>query len=99
MTRLEARLAALAAEGLTIGYGALAHEMGLRMAELTAELERLMQIDAAAGRPLRAALCEGRLLNGLPAQGFFLKAQELGCHDGTDPAGFAAAERARLAKG
>ncbi|MGA0539172.1 hypothetical protein [Neotabrizicola sp. VNH66] len=90
--RLEDRLAALAAAGETITYGALARDLGLRMAELTAALEQLMEEDAAAGRPLRAALCRGRLSDGLPARGFFDKAAELG-YDTSDPATFALSHR------
>ncbi|WP_374643766.1 hypothetical protein [Tabrizicola sp.] len=79
MTRLEARLAALAAAGETIAYGALARDLGLRMADLTRDLEALMEADAAAGRPFRAALLRQRLSpEGLPAPGFFLKAAALG---------------------
>ena len=95
MTRLEARLAALAAAGQTIPYGALARDLGLRMGELTAALEALMEADARAGLPLRAALCEGRFAGGLPARGFFDKAAELG-FDISDPQALAARHRAAL---
>ncbi|MFN3970840.1 MAG: hypothetical protein ACK4L4_05625 [Gemmobacter sp.] len=95
MTPLEARLAALAATGGTVTYGALARELGWRMGDLTAALESLMEADVAVARPLRAALCEGRLSQGMPAQGFFLKAAELGL-DVADPAAFVADQRARL---
>lgn len=80
MTRLETRLAALAAAGETITYGDLARELGLRMAELTAQLEALMETDAAEGKPFRAALLRQRLSpDHLPAPGFFQKAADLGC--------------------
>ena len=92
---LEARLAALAAAGQTVTYGALARDLGLRMGELTDALEALMDDDARNGHPLRAALCEGRLAGGQPAKGFFDKAAELG-FDLSDPAGFVAAQRAAL---
>ena len=95
MTPLEARLAALAAEGRTVTYGALARDLGLRMGELTARLEALMEQDAAQGRPLRAALCEGKLSQGIPAQGFFLKCAELGLQV-SDPVAFVARQRAQL---
>ena len=76
---LEARLAALAAAGDTITYGDLARDLGLRIAELTARVEALMEADAAEGKPFRAALLRQRLSpNGHPAPGFFLKAAELG---------------------
>ena len=92
-TSLEARLAALAAAGQTISYGALARELGLRMGELTARLEALMEEDAAQGRPFRAALLRQRLSpDGLPAAGFFQKAVELG-RPTDNPAAFVDAER------
>jgi hypothetical protein len=90
---LEARLAALAAAGETIPYGTLAKELGLRMADLTAQLETLMEMDAAANRPFRAAVLRQRLSpDHLPAPGFFLKAAELG-HPTDDPVTFTKAQR------
>ena len=47
MTPLEARLAALAAAGETITYGALDRDLGLRMADLTAQSE-----DRAIDQPM-----------------------------------------------
>ena len=77
--RLETRLAALAAAGQTITYGDLARELGLRMAELTAALEALMEADVVQESPFRAALLRQRLSpGGHPAPGFFQKAAELG---------------------
>ena len=76
---LEDRLAALAAAGQTISYGDLARDLGLRIADLTAQLEALMEADAAQGKPFRAALLRQRLSSdGHPAPGFFQKAAELG---------------------
>ena len=95
MRDLEARLAGLASRGKTITYGGLARDLGWRMGDLTSALETLMELDAAAALPLRAALCEGRLAGGLPAPGFFLKAAELG-FDVSDPAGFVADQRTGL---
>jgi hypothetical protein len=90
----------LARRGQTIAYGALARQLGLTVpgsiATLTDALERLMAEDAAAGRPFRASLCEGRLDRGLPAPGFFAAAARLGRDPGPDPAAFVAAERAAL---
>lgn len=91
---LEARLAALAAAGETITYGELARELGLRMGELTAALEALMQVDAAAGQPLRAAVMCARGTT-LPARGFFDKAAALGL-DISDRSAFTASHRERL---
>lgn len=96
MTRLETRLASLARAGETITYGALARDLGLRMGDLTAALEALMEADAAANRPFRAALCAARLSpDALPAPGFFAKAAALG-RPAPDPAAFITAERAHL---
>lgn len=96
MNRLETRLAALAAAGATITYGDLARELGLRMADLTAQLEALMEEDAAQGRPFRAALLRQRLSpDHLPAPGFFQKAAALGA-DLSDPAALVRDHRQRL---
>ena len=93
---LETRLADLAAAGETIAYGDLARELGLRMADLTRELESLMEADAAAGQPFRAALLRQRLSpDRLPAPGFFQKAAALG-RPTDDPAAFTKAERTAL---
>ena len=94
MNDLPARLALLAAQGKTTTYGALAADLGCRVAELTAALERLMEEDAAAGRPLRAALLTARQSD-LPARGFFLKAAALGLVI-DDPEAFVTAERKAL---
>lgn len=99
MTDLEIRLAALAASGQTITYGALARDLGLRMADLTARLEALMEQDAARGNPFRAALlCQRLSPDRLPAPGFFQKAAALG-FDITEPAVFARDQRRRLSSG
>jgi hypothetical protein len=95
MSDLEDRLADLACRGQTITYGALARDLGWRVGDMTVALETLMEEDARAGRPLRAALCAGKLAAGLPARGFFLKATDLG-FDVADPAAFAASQRAAL---
>jgi hypothetical protein len=93
---LETRLAALAAADETITYGALAKELGLRMADLTTQLEQLMEHDAARGQPFRAALLCQRLSPGnLPAPGFFLKSAQLG-RPAEDPAAFTQTERQAL---
>lgn len=95
-TAVEAHLAALAAAGQTIPYGVLARELGLRMGDLTAILEAMMEEDAREGKPFRAALlCQRLSPDHLPAPGFFQKAAELG-RPTDDPAAFAATERQRL---
>lgn len=93
---LEDRLAALAAAGETITYGDLARELGLRMGDLTARLEALMEEDASEGRPFRAAVLRQRLSqDNLPAPGFFHKAAELGASI-PDPVAFAESQRRTL---
>jgi hypothetical protein len=95
---LDDRLASLAAAGETITYGTLARETGLRMGELTAALEAGMVADHAAGRPFRAAVCEGRLARGMPAKGFFDMVTWLGM-DVVDPVTFVAEQRRALTAG
>ncbi len=95
MSPLEARLAALGAAGETVTYGVLARELGWRMGALTAALETMMAADHAAGQPLRAVVCAGCLNNGMPAEGFFLKALALGLHL-PDRADFVSTQRAAL---
>lgn len=97
MTALEEHLAALAAAGQSTSYGALARDLGLRMGELTAALEALMEEDAALGRPFRAVVVSARG-SALPARGFFDKAADLG-RPAADPAAFVAAERLALSRG
>lgn len=96
MSALENALAALAASGQTTSYGALARDLGLRMGELTAALEALMEEDAGLGRPFRAVVVHARG-GSLPARGFFDKAAELG-RPAPDPAAFVAAERRALTR-
>ena len=100
MNKLEARLAELAAQKQTISYGALARDLGIpgpgAIAQLSQALEILMEIDAAAQAPLRAALCSGRLAQDLPARGFFEKAASLGYGLGETPADFVRQQRLRL---
>jgi hypothetical protein len=88
--RLRKALTDQAKVGKTISYGDMARRLGLQpphtIHRLTEALERLMEDDAAAGRPLLAALCTGKARPGLPGPGFFLKAQMLGLFSG-DPAG------------
>ena len=95
---LQARLAELAALNQTTTYGALARDLGLTgpamIARLTTALESLMDHDAAAGQPLRAALVNARNSD-LPARGFFDKAARLG-FDVSDPAALVARHRAAL---
>ena len=101
---LVAELAGLARRGDTLAYGALARKLAIpgpgSIATLTDALEALMAEDAAAGRPFRAALCNGKLRGSLPAPGFFGAARRLGRYsgsaEGTDAAVFVADQRAAL---
>ena len=92
---LTARLAELAALNQTTTYGQLARDLNLTgpatIARLTTALETLMERDAAAGHPLRAALLTAKNSR-LPAPGFFAKATELGLSC-ADPATFIADQR------
>lgn len=67
-------------------YKSLADHLGLvppqTIHRIAVALEILMTEDAAAGRPLLAALCVSRLQPGLPAPGFFMTAQALGIFSG-----------------
>lgn len=101
---LAAELAGLARRRETISYGALARRLAVpgpgSIHRLTGALEVLMAEDAAAGRPFRAALCEGKLRGGLPAPGFFEAARRLGRFsgplDGPQAEAFVADERGAL---
>jgi hypothetical protein len=97
---LRKALASQATAGQTITYAALAERLGLKPPQtihrLAEALERLMDEDAAAGRPLLAALCTSKARPGLPAPGFFLKARTLGIHSGeADERAFHASELRR----
>lgn len=101
--RLRQLLVDEARAGSLVTYREVAQRLDLRpphtIQQVTAALERLMAEDAAAGRPLLAALCVSRAQEGLPGRGFFIVARELGLFSG-DPGGpeatdFHAAERRR----
>jgi len=93
----------LAARGQTVTCGALARALavpGGSIGRLTDMPEAATAEDTAHGRPLRAAVCTGRLMGGLTAPGFFAAAAQLrryaGPPDGPGAAAFIAAERAAL---
>ncbi len=102
--RLPAALAARAARRETVTYAALAAELAIappqRIRQLAEALEALMAEDAAASRPLRAAVVVSQARGGLPAPGFFATAHALGRYDGPESgpeaARFHAAERDAL---
>lgn len=79
-----------------MSYGTLARECGLRVGELTARLEAMMEVDAMQSEAFRAALlCQRLSPDRLPAPGFFEKARALGFVI-EDPVGFIADQRRRL---
>lgn len=84
--RLRRILIELAQTETVVTYRDLVGRLGLmppqtihRVAGL---LEKLMEEDAEAGRPLLAVLCVGRLRHGLPAPGFFMTVEALGLFAG-----------------
>ncbi len=99
MTPLEIRLNDLAARGQTTTYGTLARDLGLTgpgtIAQLTTALEALMEAEAAAHHPFRAALVNARFST-LPAEGFFAKAAALGRYHGIDQTAYISTERQAL---
>lgn len=88
--RLRQILVDQARTGTPVTYKELADRLGLTPPQtihrITQVLEVLMAEDAAAGRPLLAALCVSRLQQRLPARGFFVTAEILGAFTG-DPEG------------
>jgi hypothetical protein len=84
--RAEMALATTAANNRLITYAELAEAAGLtgrhRINRLTVWLEELIDSDAAANIPLRAARVISRARGGLPAPGFFMKCAALGLYDG-----------------
>ncbi|MCW4152792.1 hypothetical protein OM427_25075 [Halomonas sp. 18H] len=67
---------------LPLTYRQLAEALGLTpprtIQRVTTALEQLMAEDVAAGRPMLAALVVSQRGEGLPAEGFFERAAELG---------------------
>lgn len=89
MESLRAALIEQARAGVPVTYAELAARLALRpphtIHRLALALERLMEEDAQAGRPLLAALVVSRTRSGRPAPGFFEAAHRLGAFPG-DPA-------------
>lgn len=101
--RLQTALAELATERRTATYKALAERVRVppphTIHKLALALEDLVREDAAAGRPLRAALAVSRGPAGLPGRGFFLLAAELGLYEGPEDGPLARAfHEAQLAR-
>ena len=88
--RLREELLEQARTELPVTYKELADRLELppphTIHRITEALEQLMEEDVAAGRPLLAAFAVSKAQPGIPARGFFLKAQALGVFSG-DPAG------------
>ena len=72
--------------GSTTTYRDLAQRLALApphtIHRVTEALEKLMEDDVAADRPMLAALCVSRMQPGIPARGFFLAAKALGVFSG-----------------
>jgi len=85
---LRGHLEQLAAAGQTATYQQVATALTIRPPQsihrLTRALEGLMEADAAAGRPLLAAVVVSRRPPGMPAPGFFAKARLLGRYAGPE---------------
>lgn len=104
LAALRALLTDIARAGETRTYHQVARALGLEPPQtihrLTVALERLMDEDATAGRPLLAAVAVSRTREGLPAPGFFAHARNLGRYDGPEKgpeaAAFHAAELAAV---
>lgn len=85
---LRRQLEALAKQGATQTYADAAQALGLEPPQtihrVAIALEKLIEEDAAAERPLLAALVVSRTREGLPAPGFFAKAAEVGRYAGPE---------------
>lgn len=81
MIRIKSVLSTQASRKELLTYLELADRVAMpgprRIHRVTRLLERLMKEDAAAGRPIRAALVVSRVGKGLPAEGFFDRARRL----------------------
>lgn len=86
--RVDAALDALRASDQTMTYREFADWLSIpgpgRIQTLTRALEATMARDAAAQQPPKAALVVSRHRPGLPAQGFFEHARQLGMMDHED---------------
>jgi len=87
-TRVRASLERVARRRVPITYQELAKALQLSppntIHQLTVALEYLVEEDAAAGRPLIAALVVSKARGGLPAPGFFDCARRLARYSGTE---------------
>lgn len=103
LERLAALLNHSRAQRRTLTYlevaDALAIPAPMRIHKVAGLVERLLERDAEAGRPIRAALVISRARPGLPAEGFFDRARRLGLYAGGDQAAFHAELLAQLFSG
>lgn len=92
LMRLRAVLEHARRERTTLTYLQAADAAGIDPPKRIHKLSRLVEIlfkqDVDAGRPPLAGLVVSRVRGGLPAPGFFDRAERLGVFDGSDPAGF-----------
>lgn len=88
--RVRTYLCRIVGQATPVTYQALAKALDLlppnTIHQLTVALECLMEEDAAAARPLIAALVVSKARGGLPAPGFFDCARRVGRFD-SDPSG------------
>ncbi|MEQ9259503.1 MAG: hypothetical protein RIG84_10415 [Roseovarius sp.] len=88
--KVRSHLCHIAGHAVPITYQRLAKDLELSppntIHQLTAALECLIEEDAAASRPLIAALVVSKARDGLPAPGFFDCARRVGRFEG-DPSG------------
>ncbi len=86
--KLRAFLVGVARRGEPMIYREVAHAVRLpppnTIHQLALLLEELIEEDVRNGVPLIASLVISKQRNGLPAPGFFAKAQELGLYDGAN---------------
>lgn len=90
--RLRSVLEQARRERRTLTYLQAADALGVepphRIHKITRLVEMLLKEDADAGRAPLAALVVSKARDGLPAPGFFDRAQRLGLYHGGDPATF-----------
>lgn len=82
---VRSHLCVIAGQHTPMTYHALAKAVGIdpphSIHKLSIALERLMEEDAMAGRPLISSLVISKARGGLPAPGFFDCARRIGCLD------------------
>lgn len=88
LQRLAALLDQARFQRCTLTYLEVADQLAVpgpnRIQKIAHLLEMLLEQDANAGRPIRAALVTSRARPGLPAEGFFECARRLGLYTGNN---------------